>query len=148
MIGCGNRLNQRRQLECSDPRRHVACVGATCSGCARKVTGTEGCVEGGASGCDWAEVAAVPAVAVYDGENGFVKRVGKGGNLSKRSAPSSSWRANCWWWACRVAWRSRKTARWPWVFFGPEIGLAGSCEVVSGSTVGSRPTPEVSAPRG
>ena len=42
-----------------------AWVGATCSGCARKVTGTEGCVGGGASGCGWAGVATVAAVAAY-----------------------------------------------------------------------------------
>ena len=62
-----------------------AWVGATCSGCARKVTGTGSCL-GGASGCGWAGVAAVAAVAVYDGENGFVERVGEGGSLSKSSA--------------------------------------------------------------
>ena len=122
-------------------------VGATCSGCARKVTGTEGCV-GGGSGCGWTGVAAVAAVAVYDGENGFVERVGDGASLSKSSALSLTWRTSCSWWYCRAARRSRKTAWYPWVFPGSEIWLAGSCEVVSGFTVGSRPAPEVLAPRG
>ena len=34
------------------------------------------------------------------------------------------------------------------MFPGSEIGLAESCEVISGFTVGSRPAPEVPAPRG
>ena len=55
-----------------------AWVGATCSGCAREVTGTEGCVWRGASGCDLAGVAAVADVAVYGGENGFLERLGTG----------------------------------------------------------------------
>ena len=73
-----------------------AWVGATRSGCARKDTGTEGCV-GEGSGCGWNRVAAVAPVAVYDGENGFVERVGDGGSLSKSSALSFSWRTNCSW---------------------------------------------------
>ena len=76
-----------------------ALVASTCSGCARKVTGTKGCVGGRASGCGWAGVAAVAAVAVYDGENGFVERVGERGGLSKSSALSLSWRTSCSWWA-------------------------------------------------
>ena len=103
---------------------------------------------GGGSGCGWTGVAAVAAVAVYDGEKGFVERVGDGGSLSKSSALSLSWRNSCLWWACRAARRSRKTTRWPWAFPGSEIGLAGSCDVVSGFTVGSRPALEVLAPRG
>ena len=124
-----------------------AWVGATPSGCAREVTGTGGCV-GEGSGCGWTGVAAVAPAAVYDGQNGFVERVGDEGSLSKSSALSLSWRTSCPWWACRAARRSRKTARWPWVFPGSEIGLAESCDVVSGYTVDSRPAPEVPAPRG
>ena len=73
-----------------------AWVGATCSGCARKVTGYEGCV-GEKSGCGWTGVATVALVAVYDGENGFVKRVGDWGSLSKSSALSLRWRISCSW---------------------------------------------------
>ena len=71
-----------------------AWLGATRSGCTRKVTGTEGYV-GKGSGCGWTGVAAVAPVAVYDGENGFVERVGDGGSLSKSSALSFSWRTSC-----------------------------------------------------
>lgn len=44
--------------------------------------------ERGASGCDWAGVGVVAAIAAYVGENGFVQRVGEGGSPSKSSALS------------------------------------------------------------
>ena len=127
-----------------------AWVGATCSGCARKVTGTEGCERGG--------------------ERLRLDRSGRGRSCS-RIWRREGVRGKGWEWGepkqefgallklenqlfvvglqvCMFARRSRKTARWPWVFPGSEIGLAGSCDMVSGFSVGSRPAPGVLAPRG